>query len=294
MINIENIVVEKDFDEDFYERMYPDVKEYYRSFACRRTRYYHHYINYGENLYKNKQDAEIKIFGNIEVDEKFDENLYEKKFPEVKNYMKDFNDFFSKKLIYYHHYKNYSDPGLNDSPCSVDIKNYLRSNRKSLIDNQEKYKKHSNSIVLVNHASNPYGATNYLLNLFKLLKKKDISVCFLDEIFNKELYEKYNIDFSDVISYEKNLIFLCYIYEKLKPKLFYLNSIRGIFVDFINLKNPNVITHSHEIENVYGRYDLLPTYVVSDKIKKQFEDKHNHSPEIQPPIFLDETLEANG
>jgi hypothetical protein len=108
---------------------------------------------------------------------------------------------------------------------------------------------------------------------------------------NEKLYSKYQIDTKDVISYEQDLLLLCYIYEKIKPKIFYLNSIRGIFIDFIKLKNPNVITHSHEIADVYGRYGLLPNYVVSKRIQKEFEDKYNHKPEIQPPIFLDETLE---
>jgi hypothetical protein len=108
---------------------------------------------------------------------------------------------------------------------------------------------------------------------------------------NEKLYSKYQIDTKDVISYEQDLLLLCYIYEKIKPKVFYLNSIIRIFVDFIKLKNPNVVTHSHEIADVYGRYDLLPTYVVSKRIQKEFEDKYKHKPEIQPPILLNEALE---
>jgi hypothetical protein len=174
---------------------------------------------------------------------------------------------------------------------NIPIENTLIDIRKKLLENQDAYKNHKGSIVLVNHVSNPYGATHYLLNLFKLLKNKGIKVCLLDEIVNEKLYSKYQIDTKDVISYEQDLTLLCYIYEKIKPKIFYLNSIRDIFVDFIKLKNPNVVTHSHEIADVYGRYDLLPTYVVSKRIQKEFEDKYNHKPEIQPPIFLKEALE---
>jgi hypothetical protein len=173
---------------------------------------------------------------------------------------------------------------------NIPIKNTLIGKRKKLLKSQDAYENHKGSIVLVNHVSNPYGATHYLLSLFKLLKNEGFKVCLLDEMINEKLYSKYQIDTKDVISYEQDLLLLCYVYEKIKPRIFYLNSINEIFVDFIKLKNPNVVTHSHEIADVYGRYDLLPTYVVSKRIQKEFEDKYNHAPKIQPPIFLDETL----
>jgi hypothetical protein len=288
------IEVENDFNEEFYELVLPEVQDYYKgSQLSKRERYYHHYLNYGQHLYKNCTEAEKKLFGDIEVKDNFNEDLHEKRHPEVKEYMIYMGDWvaqLSKRKRYYHHYFNYCVPGCDTSSLK-EIKEYTQNIRKKLIENQELYEKHKGSIVLVNHVSNPYGATHYLLSLFKLLKKEGVKVCLLDEIVNEKLYSKYQIDTKDVISYEQDLLFLCYIYEKIKPKVFYLNSIRGIFVDFINLKNPNVITHSHEIADVYGRYDLLPTYVVSKRIQKEFEDQCNHKPKIQPPIFLDETLE---
>ena len=289
------IEVEDDFDEEFYEIVLPEVKAYYEgSQLSKRKRYYHHYLNYGQNLYKNRTDAEKKLFGDIEkdFDEDFDEDLHEKRHPEVKEYMVYMGEWvqhLSKKKRYYHHYSNYCIPGCDTS--SLKVKEYTQNIRKKLIESQDTYENHKGSIVLVNHVSNPYGATHYLLSLFKLLKNEGVKVCLLDEMVNEKLYSKYQIDTKDVISYEQDLLLLCYIYEKIKPKVFYLNSIRGIFVDFIKLKNPNVITHSHEIADVYGRYDLLPTYVVSERIQKEFEDKYSHKPEIQPPIFLDETLD---
>jgi hypothetical protein len=285
------IEVDNDFDEEFYEKVFPNVKDYYKnSELSKRERYYHHYVNYGQHLYKNIKDAEQKLF--IDIEEDFDENLHEKRYPQVKDYMMDMGDWIislSKKKRYYHHYSNYCIPGCDTSSLK-EVKEYTQNIRKILIENQDAYKNHKGSIVLVNHVSNPYGATHYLLSLFKLLKNKGFKVCLLDEIVNEKLYSKYQIDAKDVISYEQDLLFLCYLYEKLKPKAFYLNSIRGIFVDFIKLNNPNVITHSHEIADIYGRYDLFPTYVVSERIQKEFEDKYNYKPEIQPPIFLDETL----
>jgi hypothetical protein len=288
------IKVESDFDEEFYELVLPEVKGYYEGSQCsKKERYYHHYLNNGQHLYKNVEDAEKKLFGGVDVKEDFNEDLHEKRYPQVKDYMVGMGEWIrglSKKKRYYHHYINYCVPGCDTSSLN-DVKEYTQNIRKNLIESQDKYEYHKESIVLVNHVSNPYGATHYLLSLFKLLKNKGIKVCFLDEFINEKLYSKYQIDIKDVISYEQDLLLLCYIYEKIKPKAFYLNSIRGIFIDFIKLKNPNVITHSHEIADVYGRYDLLPTYVVSEKIKKQFKDRHNHKPEIQPPIFLDEALE---
>jgi hypothetical protein len=70
-----------------------------------------------------------------------------------------------------------------------------------------------------------------------------------------------------------------------------MNSIRGIFVDFMRHHKKKVISHSHEIADVYGRYDLMPTYVVSERIQKEFEDRYGHKPLIQPPIFLQETFD---
>lgn len=181
---------------------------------------------------------------------------------------------------------------INGSIINIPIENALivDSLKKKLIESQETYERHKESIVLVNHVSNPYGATHYILSLFKLLKNKGVKVCLLDETTNENLYSKYGIDKRDVISYEQDLLFLCYLYEKLKPKVFYLNSINEIFIDFISLKSLNVITHSHETADSYGQHNIFPNYVVSKRIQEEFEEKYNHRPEIQPPIFLDETL----
>jgi len=287
-MNFDNFLVEEDFDENFYEIICPSVVGYYGESASKRKRYYHHYQNYGKNLYKNADDYEKNFLRLIKIDDNFSEDEHEKRYPGVKNYLIELKDFISRRKRYYHHYKNHCDPGCDIA--DIGLKEYTQNIKKTLIESQDAYEKHKGSIVLVNHVSNPYGATHYLLSLFKLLKNKGIKVCFLDEFINEKLYSKYHIDIKDVISYEQDLLLLCYIYEKIKPKAFYLNSIRGIFIDFIKLKNPNVITHSHEIADVYGRYDLLPTYVVSERIQEEFKSKYNHKPEIQPPIFLEETL----
>jgi hypothetical protein len=287
-----NIEIEKDFEEKFYEKTHPQVKDYMlwkgewvRELSIKK-RYHHHYLRF--KFYKNIKDAENKLFGNIEVPDTFNINLYEKKYLEVKEYMMwkgEWVDELSKRKRYYNHYLKYHVS--SDEISSIKDTNI----KKKLLKIQRACKKHKGSIVLVNHVSNPYGATNYLLNLFKILKSEGLKVCLLDEVLNPKLYSKYNINIKDVISYEQDLLFLCYLYEKLKPKVFYLNSISKIFVDFIKLKNRNVIVHSHETAKRYGKYDILPNYVVSERIQKEFEDKYNYKPKIQPPIFLRETFE---
>jgi hypothetical protein len=347
-MNIENqYEFEDDFDEEFYEIVLPEVKGYYEgSQYSKRERYYHHYLNYGKHLYKNRKEAESELFGNIEVEEDFEEDFYEKTHPQVREYMMWEGDWVGKLSIkkrYYHHYlkfkfyKNLKDAEdklfgnievKNDfnedlhEKSHPEVKEYMmwmgewiselstrkryyhhylkyclpsydkeKKLKKKLIEVQDAYENHKQSIVLVNHVSNPYGATNYLLSIFKILKNKGVKVCLLDEVVNEQLYCKFGIDKKDVISYEQDLLFLCYLYEKLKPKIFYLNSISEIFIDFIELNNPNVIIHSHEIAKEYGQHNILPNYVVSKRIQKEFEDKYNHKPEIQPPILLDEALE---
>jgi hypothetical protein len=300
-----NIETEEDFDKDFYEKSRPKVKEYMMWLGdwvgelSKRKRYFHHYLKF--KGYKNIQDAENKLFGTINVPDNFDENFYENKHPEIKQYMMWMGDWInelSKRKRYYYHYLKYCVPVYttswlieNKKQINKSLIENTKQINKSLIEIQKTYSDHKNSIVLVNHVSNPYGATNYLLSLFKILKNKGLKVCLLDEVFNEQLYSKFNIDTKDVISYEKNLLLLCYIYEKLKPKIFYLNSISEIFIHFAKLNNPNVLIHSHEIAKHYTKNNIKPNYVVSKRIQKEFKNQDNHKPKIQPPIFLNETLE---
>ena len=101
------IEVEDNFDEEFYELVLPEVKSYYEgSQYSKKERYYHHYLNHGQHLYKDIKDAEKKLFGDIEVKDDFNEELYEKRHPEVKGYMVHMGDWIgqlSKRRRYYHH-----------------------------------------------------------------------------------------------------------------------------------------------------------------------------------------------
>ena len=102
------IEVDNNFDEEFYEIILPEVKEYYTdSGLSRKERYYHHYLIYGQHLYKNIIDAENKLFGNIEIEEDFEEEFYEKSHTQVKEYMLWMGDWIHKlstRKRYYHHY----------------------------------------------------------------------------------------------------------------------------------------------------------------------------------------------
>ena len=102
------IEVDNNFDEKFYEIISPEVKEYYKeSKFSEKERYYHHYLKYGQSLYKNREDAENKLFGNIDIDEDFEEEFYEKTHPQVKEYMMWYGHWvnqLSKRKRYYHHY----------------------------------------------------------------------------------------------------------------------------------------------------------------------------------------------
>ena len=287
--NFEHLESYSEFDEDFYEKQCPESSGYFgNTQITKKQRLFHHYLNYGQHRYLNASDFEKKMFGELSVDESFDEELHERRYPEAKQYI---GDFFPKRKRYYHHYLNYCIPGCDITEIK-ETKSYIKKIKSELFNFQDLYTLHEKSIVLVNHVSNPYGATHYLLSLYLLLKKQGLKVCILDELRNEDLYQKYQIDLTDVFSYEQDLIFLMYLYEKLKPKIFYLNSIRGLFVEFLSLKNKDykVITHSHEIGDVYGRYGLVPTYVVSKRIQGEFEEKYNQKPEIQPPILLPHTL----
>ena len=110
-MNIENqYEIEDDFDEQFYETVLPEVQGYYEgSQLSKRERYYHHYLNHGQHLYKNRTDAEVKLFGNIEIKDDFNEDLHEKRYPEVKEYMIYMGKWvldLPKRKRYYHHYSN--------------------------------------------------------------------------------------------------------------------------------------------------------------------------------------------
>lgn len=85
--------VDNDFDESFYEEIYPEVKDYYLPAAAlisNRKRLFHHYINYGQNRFKNRSEFEEYLFGLSqkvsEEFEEFDSQFYEKAYPEAKSY----------------------------------------------------------------------------------------------------------------------------------------------------------------------------------------------------------------
>lgn len=112
MNEFENLKVDENFDENFYEENYPDVKEYFfdiTNIVSKRKRLYHHYLNYGKNLFKNKKELEEELLGpNFKVDENFDEKIYEKQNPEIADYFLPAAKLIDKRKRLYHHYLNYN------------------------------------------------------------------------------------------------------------------------------------------------------------------------------------------
>lgn len=108
-----SINVDEDFDEEFYEKNYPFVKDYFLplgSLISKRKRLFYHYLNYGKNLFKNCEQLEVFLFGKpINVDKDFDEEFYEKKYPFVKDYFMPAAALIPKKKRFFHHYLNYGE-----------------------------------------------------------------------------------------------------------------------------------------------------------------------------------------
>lgn len=145
-------------------------------------------------------------------------------------------------------------------------------------------------IILVNHDDSIYGASIYIYYLFLYLKKKyhkdnSIKVNLATIRYDTMLFDKFGIHERDVIEYHNEPTLLCHVYLKYKPKIFYLNSCNDIYTKiYPYLNKNNVILHSHEVCDHYFK-DILPDYVVSDRIAHQYRIKC-HKPNIQPPVLF--------
>lgn len=73
--------VDEDFDEVFYQKQYPETKNFYQPFCIKnnisdRQRLFYHYIHYGSNLYKNlKEFNKDQLFSKISKREKINNKL---------------------------------------------------------------------------------------------------------------------------------------------------------------------------------------------------------------------------
>lgn len=110
---IEDIKVDKSFDENFYEQMFPEVKNYYFFWTNidKVKRLYHHYINYHQSsntLYcLNLDEFKKQLQIDKEPPESFDPTIYKKLYLSNDLYFDSYNDAIDSKQLMYHHYLNY-------------------------------------------------------------------------------------------------------------------------------------------------------------------------------------------
>jgi glycosyltransferase involved in cell wall biosynthesis len=149
-----------------------------------------------------------------------------------------------------------------------------------------------NSLVFINHDSSFFGATHYLFSLFDEMKSMGVNCCILDCTDNKALYEKYGVSSENVLSYNNDCFLINEVCNLIKPRLVYVNSMNKSLVEFCsgNKKFP-MITHSHEVHEVYSKGIPKPTYVVSERIRKQYEQRSGFLPLVQPPILTQKVME---
>ena len=153
-------------------------------------------------------------------------------------------------------------------------------------------KKNYKYILLVNHDNKTYGASHYLYKLYNVLmnkyinKKIEIILCEIE--YNNEIYKKYNIDIhNNIVEYKNDPTLLYMIYEKYTPKIMYINSCNYAIYKITKYIPDHIkLVHSHEIFDHYLlNKEIIPTYVVSNRIASQYYTYCNEYPCIQPPIF---------
>ena len=263
-----------------------------------------HYIKYG------KKEGKLYKIENLPDD--FDVNIYKKLNPDLET----LNDNQLKLHYSQHGYKedrNYKDIHFNKEHfCKIN--NYIGNNpyKKYIEDiRQEKnsyFKEqinsiiipNKNSILLVNHDNKLYGANHYMYSLFLFLKDKykDTINIFLCEInYNSSLYDKYSIKKEDVFEYQHDPTLLYMLYQKIQPKVFYLNSCNyAIYQVYKYIPENRRILHSHEIFTHYLlSKKVMPDYVVSEVISNQYVQLYKKQPKIQPPFItnIDNILELS-
>lgn len=197
-MDIEEIKIEEDFDENFYEKQLPEVTAYYHgSGYTKRQRYYHHYLNYGQGLYKNLKECEEKLLGNTDIDKNFDENLHEKIHPDVVNYLPNLIDMLGKRKIYYHHYINYSK---NKIPNDFNPTIYKLLNED------------------LNGLTNEQAIKHYMF--YGIFEKRHYRFNFeLDKNFDPRLYKIHNSDLTFMSDSQANVHYL--VHGKKEGRIFY-------------------------------------------------------------------------
>ena len=263
-----------------------------------------HYLRYGKN------EGKLYNIGNLPND--FDLDVYK----ELNSDLQSLTDNQAKLHYVQHGYKEdriYKDIHFNKEYfCKINNYNGNNPYKKYIEDiRQEKnsyFKEqinsiiipNKNSILLVNHDNKLYGANHYMYSLFLFLKDKykDTINIFLCEInYNSSLYDKYSIKKEDVFEYQHDPTLLYMLYQKIQPKVFYLNSCNyAIYQVYKYIPENRRILHSHEIFTHYLlSKKVMPDYVVSEFISNQYVQLYKKQPTIQPPFIsnIDNILELS-
>jgi hypothetical protein len=110
---IQNIMVDANFDANFYEAAYPEVKNYcvFWTNLDKNKRLYHHYINYHKSsdppYCLNLNELKKQFHIDVEPPESFNPIVYKKLYLPNDPYFDSYNHIIGLKNLMYHHYLNY-------------------------------------------------------------------------------------------------------------------------------------------------------------------------------------------
>ena len=150
-----------------------------------------------------------------------------------------------------------------------------------------------NYIFLVSHDNKLYGASHYIYLLYQYLNNKykfmNVKIFLCEFEYNIDLYKKYLIGKDNILEYYADPTLLYMLYDKIKPKIVYLNSCNYAISKIYKYIPANIrILHSHEIfEHYLISKETIPDYVVSSLIADQYFQYYKTYPSIQSPFLTD-------
>jgi len=297
-------ILPDDFLTATYSYLNPDLK----NMSDEDLKY--HYLNYGQyeeyRFYKiDKSEMEL-------LPKDFNIDMYRGLNPDIENLndlqlvrhyihhgileKRKYNDKHFDSNFFYD--KHFDCPFLIENLNKKDYSLYLEDIRrpknnyfKELVENYI-LKEKPYYIFLVNHSDTLYGANHYTYQLFLTLKSKsyfNVKIKLCDFEYNMLLDEKYGIKKEDVIEYKDDPTLLYMYYIALKPRIVYFNSCNFAYTKLYKFIHPTRrILHTHEIFDHYLlSKEVVPDLVVSNRIKKQYEDFYGIQikTNIQPPFF---------
>ena len=287
-LNIKHNLVPSNFKPELYREINPDLKKL-TDVEC-----VNHYIFYGINENRKYTIDFNKLPSNFDVYQYkyFNPDLQkmnnsqcinhyiEHGVNEKRKYKDNFfcKDYFCQK----YNYKKTDDIYLKYINDLTQEKNsYFKTYIDTIkIDISQKY------LLLVNHDNKCFGASHYLYLLYNLLKEKItyIQIILCEVNINDIILQNYNINKENVVEYKNDPTLLYLLYQKINPKIIYLNSCNdSIYNIHSYIPKKKCIYHSHEIINHYLlSVKLSPTFVVSERISKSYKYT---MPLIQPPII---------